>query len=389
MAHPACAHNRLMRLYLLLMAMTVELVFGITLVFELLLGIALIVSMLSPKYRVWPPPRKGSWQYWCIHFSTESSIFFFFALGFLDWNTFLLKHWLRFVFAPLLLSVGLIIFLWALRTLTVTTSLGSKGKLVNKGPYRYSRNPQYLGTVLFFSGTMLLFNSLYQFVAGSVGIIWFLLAAFVEEPWLRIQFKEEYDAYCKKVPRFMFKPIKVRAVFFVPLIVLATVSFFFGLGHLVTIIFGIPFSLAIPFPVRLFGLLLIASGLGFLGWLFKHRKPVDVVVSTYVTFLKAVRRIALEKQSGRTELLVIVGPYKHVRHPIYFSVFLLLLGWWVLLDCSFLFFSALLLLMWFAFVVVPFEERELVAIFGSQYEIYAREVPRLIPFTKHHKTSEP
>jgi protein-S-isoprenylcysteine O-methyltransferase Ste14 len=81
--------------------------------------------------------------------------------------------------------------------------LGSKGKFVNEEPYRYSRNPQYLGTVLFFSGTMLLFNSLYQFVIGTIGIICFLIAAFAEEPWLRDQFKEKYDTYCKKVPRFL------------------------------------------------------------------------------------------------------------------------------------------------------------------------------------------
>ena len=183
--------------------MTGELVFGITLVFELVLGVGLVLSLLRPKHRVWPPPKKGSWQYWYIHFSTESSILCFFVLGFLDWNTFFLKHWLRFVFALLSIAVGAIIFLWALRTLTIKTSLGSKGKLVNEGSYRYSRNPQYLGTILFFSGTMLLFNSLYQFVTGTIGIILFLLAAFVEEPWLRDQFKEEYDTYCKKVPRFI------------------------------------------------------------------------------------------------------------------------------------------------------------------------------------------
>ena len=200
--------------------MLAVLVFGITLVFELLLGTALIVSLLDPKHRMWPPPRKGSWQYWYIHFSTESSMLCFFALGFLDWNTFFLNHWLRFAFAPPLITVGAMVFLWGLRTLTLQTSLGSDGKLIKEGPYQYTRNPQYLGTVLFLLGSMLLFNSFYQFVAGVIGIVLFLLAAFVEEAWLKEQYKEEYENYKKEVPRFLFKPAKVRAIIFVPLIVI-------------------------------------------------------------------------------------------------------------------------------------------------------------------------
>jgi protein-S-isoprenylcysteine O-methyltransferase Ste14 len=235
---------------------------------------------------------------------------------------------------------------------------------------------------------MLLINSLHQFVTGAISIILFLLAAYIEEPWLRDQVKQEYDTYCKEVPRFMFKPIKFRAAFFVPLIVLATVSFFFASGYLITLTFGIPSSLALPLPIRLFGLLLMASGLVYLGWLFKYIKPIDVIVSTYVTFVKAVRRIPLGKQLGRTELLIIKGPYQHVRHPLYLSVFLLTLGWGMLLDYSFLLFAALLLLLWFKFVVVPFEEKELIAIFVVQYERYAKEVPSLIPFTKRLRTNE-
>jgi len=187
----------------------------------------------------------------------------------------------------------------------------------------------------------------------------------------------------------MSRSTKVRALIFVPLIVFATVSFFFALSYLITVIFGIPYSLAFPVSARLFGLLLVGLGLAFLGWLFRTRNPTDVVVSTYVTFVKAVRRIPLGKQSGRTEPLIIMGPYRYVRHPLYFSVFLLLLGWWVLLDYTFLLFAAVLLLLWFKFVVIPFEEKELLAIFGDQYENYAKEVASVVPFTKRHKTSKP
>jgi len=187
----------------------------------------------------------------------------------------------------------------------------------------------------------------------------------------------------------MFKSTKARAIIFVPLVVSAIMVAFFTLGYLMAIIFGIPLSPALPLPVRLLGLLFVASGFTFLGWLFRYRKPIGIIISTYVTFLKAGRRARLEEQSGRTEALVVTGPYRYVRHPLYFSVVVLVLGWGLLLDLSFLLFSTILLLLWFNFVVAPFEEKELRAFFGEQYERYAEEVPRMVPFTKRHKTTEP
>lgn len=152
-----------------------------------------------------------------------------------------------------------------------------------------------------------------------------------------------------------------------------------------TLIFEMPVSFAFPLEVRLLGLVVVALGFALLGWLFKYRKPIEIIVSTYLTFLKAGRKVRLGDQEGRTESFVINGPYRYVRHPLYLSVVMLVLGWWLLLDYSFLVFSATLLSLWFNFVVIPFEEEELRAIFGGQYEKYSKEVPKMIPFTKRHK----
>jgi protein-S-isoprenylcysteine O-methyltransferase Ste14 len=97
------------------------------------------------------------------------------------------------------------------------------------------------------------------------------------------------------------------------------------------------------------------------------------------------RGAPLQKLSGRTEPLVVQGTYRYVRHPLYLGVVLLVLGWWLLLDYSFLLVSAIFLLLWFNFVVANFEEKELRAIFGEQYEQYSKEVPKMIPFTKRGK----
>jgi len=183
----------------------------------------------------------------------------------------------------------------------------------------------------------------------------------------------------------VFRSIGTKALLLVPLVVVVVMAVFFALGYLLTIILAVPFSFGFMLPVRLLGVLVLLFGSAFLGWLFLYRKPSDVLVSTYVTFSKLKRRDLLEKPPGRTEPLVVQGPYRYIRHPLYLGVVLLVLGWWLLLDYSFLLVSAILLLLWFNFVVARFEEEELRAIFGEQYEQYSKEVPRIIPFTKHRK----
>jgi protein-S-isoprenylcysteine O-methyltransferase Ste14 len=182
----------------------------------------------------------------------------------------------------------------------------------------------------------------------------------------------------------MFGSVKIKAVILVPLFVFIVVSSFLALSYSIIMVFGIAFNFIFPVPIRLFCMSLIVLSLGLFGWLFHYRKPIDIILSTYVTLMKALRKIKIKKRSGRTESLTILGPHKYVRHPLYFCVFLLLLGCWFLLDYTFLCFGAIFLFLWFRFVIIPFEERELVAIFGDQYKEYMKEVPSIIPFTKRH-----
>ncbi len=77
-------------------------------------------------------------------------------------------------------------------------------RLVIRGPYRFVRNPIYLSAAVALSGAALYYESLT--LLGYAGI--FILAAHLfviwyEEPTLRRTFGEEYEAYCRRVRRWV------------------------------------------------------------------------------------------------------------------------------------------------------------------------------------------
>jgi len=154
------------------------------------------------------------------------------------------------------------------------------------------------------------------------------------------------------------------------------------LGYFMTILLRIPFQLGLSPSIRLFGAALLAIAIVLWTWLFRCRRPADVLVSTYSTFSKLLRRVELKRSLGRKERLVVRGPYKLVRHPMYLAVLLSIVGWGLLLDFAFVLLAAPLALLWFNFVVMPYEERELVALFGRDYEEYMKRVRRFLPIPR-------
>lgn len=149
-----------------------------------------------------------------------------------------------------------------------------------------------------------------------------------------------------------------------------------------TILLRIPFQLGLSPSIRLFGAALLAIAIALWIWLFRCRRPADVLVSTYSTFSKLLRGVELKQSLARKERLVVRGPYKLVRHPMYLAVLLSIVGWGLLLDLAFVLLAAPLALLWFNFVVMPYEERELIALFGQDYEEYMKRVRRILPIPK-------
>jgi protein-S-isoprenylcysteine O-methyltransferase Ste14 len=76
------------------------------------------------------------------------------------------------------------------------------GKLTASGLYRWSRNPQYVGWLLFLLGFALNDWSLWCLAALLVEAISLHLLILVEEEHLRRVFGEGYAAFCDRVPRY-------------------------------------------------------------------------------------------------------------------------------------------------------------------------------------------
>ena len=77
-------------------------------------------------------------------------------------------------------------------------------RLVIRGPYRFVRNPMYIGAVLVLIGAA----SFYESAVLLGYAVFFLLAVhlfvrFYEEPTLRRSFGQAYDRYCVEVRRWL------------------------------------------------------------------------------------------------------------------------------------------------------------------------------------------
>jgi protein-S-isoprenylcysteine O-methyltransferase Ste14 len=79
--------------------------------------------------------------------------------------------------------------------------------LVSGGPYRFTRNPMYLGVLLVAFGQALLFASArVAAYACAVSVFFHLIVVFVEEPHLRATRGRPYELYCHEVPRWLGLP---------------------------------------------------------------------------------------------------------------------------------------------------------------------------------------
>jgi protein-S-isoprenylcysteine O-methyltransferase Ste14 len=105
-------------------------------------------------------------------------------------------------------SVGAVVTVWCIITFA-TIGKGTPApfdpprRLVIRGPYRFVRNPMYLGAALALSGAALFYRSLPLLAyGGAFLVVCHLFVISYEEPTLRRSFGADYEAYCQRVRRW-------------------------------------------------------------------------------------------------------------------------------------------------------------------------------------------
>lgn len=85
-------------------------------------------------------------------------------------------------------------------------------RLVIRGPYRFVRNPMYIGAGLGLSGAAIFYGSISMAIyAGLFLLATHLFVVFYEETTLQRTFGSDYEAYCRRVSRWW--PVSISKQF--------------------------------------------------------------------------------------------------------------------------------------------------------------------------------
>ncbi len=160
-------------------------------------------SVAVPGKRVWPPPRLRSWQYFVTWGCFWAVCGLNTLLLLMYWNSWVFWSPLRFIVGVPLALLGGLLAVWGMVTVGLKNTSGLKGGFVDSGPYRFTRNPQYLGDIVFFIGVGVIANSVFLWITHLLLVLVFVVAPLTEEPWLEDQYGDAYREYRRRVPRFL------------------------------------------------------------------------------------------------------------------------------------------------------------------------------------------
>ncbi len=178
-------------------------IFYLNLFVHYIIFASVLWSIFFSSKRIWPPPSKQSWKYKIFWYFFYLGVLLDSVLIFLEFNIWIVPNEMRYFIGLPLILIGTSIVSYGIYTLGIKNTYGLENGFTDKSPYKYTRNPQYLGDIILILGLILFVNSLNLTVLFLLAIIIFMIMPFSEEIWLEEKYKDEYTAYKNKTSRFI------------------------------------------------------------------------------------------------------------------------------------------------------------------------------------------
>ena len=115
---------------------------------------------------------------------------------------------------------------------------------------------------------------------------------------------------------------------------------------------------------------------------------IGVCILSMIWFNRSLNLIKVYLLDKKIKLIT-HGPFNYVRHPLYATLLLTIPPLVIIWFSDLLFFIPWVVIIMLSHYLVSLEERELIKIFGEDYEEYRRFVPPLLPYKgaggKHYR----
>ena len=185
------------------MLLLTHLIFDVAFAALVTLNVLLLLTVFSSSIKLWPTPSNKSWQHYTFWPLFRG------GLGLTLVYAILTAHWpeggevWRFALGLIGVAVGFGFTIYGYFDLGIENTYGADEGLVTKGLYRYSRNPQYVASILGFFGTALANGSIHAAILCGLAILVYVIMPYTEEPWLQRAYGDVYLAYKERTPRFL------------------------------------------------------------------------------------------------------------------------------------------------------------------------------------------
>lgn len=178
--------------------------FGLSLLGILAIFAFALSAQVTGCFQFWPPPEGKSWQHRSFLLLFRLYLYPLIALSILEFElaSGVSALWQYFV-GGILLLVGFGLAMRITLQMGWRNAFGEKKGLITEGWFSISRNPVYVVTWIGLLGWGLIVG---KWSVAALLVLWaimYVLAPFLEEPWLERQYGEEFKTYKSKVPRFL------------------------------------------------------------------------------------------------------------------------------------------------------------------------------------------